>query len=210
MAASTFCKTFYYGDWVMKLCSITDCDKKHRSKGYCAKHYTRYQRHGSPYVIKKTGYGDPTQTDEERFWSKVAITANPDKCWFWQAGILDSGYGQFKYKGKNRRAHQLSFYFTNGYYAKPCVLHSCDNPSCVNPKHLREGTNADNSRDMIARNRNSKGERHYYAKLNKKQVIEIFYSRLKPKALVRKYKIGASTISAIKRKTAWKHITQNL
>lgn len=32
----------------MSICSVEDCDKKHRSKGFCENHYRQWLRHGDP------------------------------------------------------------------------------------------------------------------------------------------------------------------
>jgi hypothetical protein len=55
------------------------------------------------------------------------------------------------------------------------VLHSCDNPPCCNPRHLRVGTWADNTADMVERDRVSRlaNEQSAQAKLSNAQVDEI-------------------------------------
>lgn len=52
--------------------------------------------------------------------------------------------------------HKVGFFLEHGWWGKPCVLHHCDNMICVRPSHLYEGTNADNTRDMLARGRGTK------------------------------------------------------
>jgi hypothetical protein len=88
----------------------------------------------------------------ERFWSKVSKS---DGCWLWIAYRDEKGYGAFGFKGKVQRAHRVAYELALGPIAPGMhVLHSCDNPSCVNPSHLRLGTHADNMRDRIERGRN--------------------------------------------------------
>ena len=68
-----------------------------------------------------------------------------------------NGYGQKKYRGRVVAAHRLAYAKANGldvFTMGGSVLHSCDNPVCVNPEHLRLGTHGENMRDMVSRGRN--------------------------------------------------------
>ena len=116
---------------------------------------------------------------EERFWSKVAITADDNQCWLWLAGKTDNRYGHFWYNSKVDKAHRVAWMLPD--YVLPDgmeVCHSCDNPSCVNPKHLFLGTHQDNVDDMNLKGRGYKfklyqNENHSNHKLTDVQVIEI-------------------------------------
>lgn len=54
-----------------------------------------------------------------------------------------------------------------------CVLHYCDNPGCINPEHLGIGTHKDNSMDMVAKGRQTKGVDSHLATLSEKQVRDL-------------------------------------
>ena len=91
----------------------------------------------------------------ERFWSKVTRSAG---CWEWQGshntrnGVAT--YGTLESGGRTVGAHRLSWEIHHGAVpAGRCVLHRCDNPSCVNPGHLWLGSHADNMRDMKEKGR---------------------------------------------------------
>lgn len=97
----------------------------------------------------------------DRFWNKVDKFGD---CWIWTAGKDDAGYGQFRFEGKNIKAHRVAFFLHNGYWPV-FTRHTCDNPPCVNPEHLLDGNHTENMNDMYKRERNSG--------LKKSQVEEI-------------------------------------
>jgi hypothetical protein len=80
-------------------------------------------------------------------------------CWLWTKGVDKDGYGQchaakVAKDNKVTRAHQLAWVMMNGSIPEGMlVCHTCDNPTCVNPKHLFLGTNRDNVHDMINKGR---------------------------------------------------------
>ena len=54
----------------------------------------------------------------------------------------------FYYKGKDWRAHRLSFLLTTG-KEPAAVLHKCNNPACVRPSHLQAGDSKENLLDIL-------------------------------------------------------------
>jgi hypothetical protein len=95
-----------------------------------------------------------TNAEISRFWDKVAVRG-PDDCWEWQAGCFKRGYGAFAFDGhKPGYAHRFSYELHHGPIPEGMrVLHECDNPPCVNPKHLRAGTQKDNIQDAVNKDR---------------------------------------------------------
>lgn len=90
-----------------------------------------------------------------------------------------------------------------------CVLHSCDDPRCINPAHLRIGTKKDNSNDAIERGRQVRGERAGRAKLTEAQVLEIYNYPLGNADTHRKFAylgISKSCVQAIKENRSWRHV----
>ena len=86
----------------------------------------------------------------ERFWSKVEKT---DTCWIWKGSVNWKGYGFYRYPN-GQYAHRFVYQLHYGKKpGKKLVLHSCDNPPCVNPEHLRLGTNDENMAEMGAKGR---------------------------------------------------------
>lgn len=88
----------------------------------------------------------------KRFWARVMQQKNT--CWGWR-GTLTRGYGGFHYQGHNYKVHRIMWLLVKGNIPERLqVLHKCDNRSCVNPEHLFLGTQSDNMRDMVLKQRN--------------------------------------------------------
>jgi hypothetical protein len=88
------------------------------------------------------------------------------------------GYGQIGAGGtggKMLKAHRVSWEIHKGQIPGGMnVLHNCDTPLCVNPKHLFLGTTADNNKDMVDKGRQVKGSRLYHrTSLTEVQVVKI-------------------------------------
>ena len=72
------------------------------------------------------------------------------------------------------------------------ILHSCDNPSCVNPNHLRVGTWGENMQDRSDRMRNVGGK--HGQKLTKEQIDFIINSDLRNFELAKMFNVCAPSI----------------
>lgn len=106
--------------------------------------------------------------DKKRFFSKISIPIRQEECWEWLGTKHDKfGYGSFSIGNKDFRAHRVSYMIFNGRIPKDkLVLHACDNPGCVSPKHLYIGTYQDNANDKVNRGRSVGGSCRQYGKEN--------------------------------------------
>jgi len=96
----------------------------------------------------------------ERFMRKVRVS--DDGCWTWTARKDRFGYGRFGIGATGSKlAHRVAYeLFTAAIPEGSQVIHSCDNPSCVNPAHLLIGSAAQNASDKAKKwrgNRSRKG-----------------------------------------------------
>lgn len=138
-------------------CPVEGCNWVGRlNGGLCGGHYEQKYR-GKPFT--KIVRFDSV---EDRFWSKVQ-RGTDDECWEWLGCLTSTGYGQFASRelpAVGRKAHRHAFRFTYGYLNPETILdHQCRNRKCVNPRHLREVTIAENSENMGVRKDNKSGYR---------------------------------------------------
>lgn len=126
------------------------------------------------------------------------------------------GYGHASYNGKTQYAHRVAYIRAVGCTIADIlgkvVLHTCDNPRCINPAHLELGTHQDNTDDMLNKGRHwvPAGEASANALLTQAQVDHI-RAIYKPRcrtngcrALGRRYGVGNHTISDIVTNKTWR------
>ena len=135
----------------------------------------KYKRRIKPGLTKEEKKEINIQKRIAEFWNRVEIKSS-DECWNFQ-GCLCNGYGKFIFRSiKEEYAHRIAWIITNGPIPDEMfVCHHCDNPTCVNPKHLWLGTAKDNiiDRDIKGRGNCRRGEDHGGCKLTDAQVAEI-------------------------------------
>lgn len=132
-------------------------------------------------------------------------------CWFWPRCKDKKGYGRIWNGESVIFAHHFLWELANGRSLPlgQCVLHACDNPSCVNPEHLFLGTHKENMADMASKGRSILGERHPSAKLTVSDVLEIralAKQGMRQREIGLKYGVNQNCISRIVSRARWKHI----
>lgn len=91
---------------------------------------------------------------KERFWQCVN-RRGPDECWPWTGRLNRKGYGAFGYNRRGYNASRFSLIMACGFVPDSTThaCHSCDNPACCNPSHLRWASHSENMKDAVERNR---------------------------------------------------------
>lgn len=126
------------------ICPVDDCFNKVRQYDkYCRKHSMRLARTGQ-FTLK---------TLKEKLLENIGINKD-NNCWEWQKFLTEHGYGRFRINTKKVLAHRASYeIFIEKIPKGLLVCHKCDNPRCINPEHLWVGTDKDNVRDAMSKNR---------------------------------------------------------
>jgi hypothetical protein len=80
------------------------------------------------------------------------------QCYMWTGSRDKCGYGKM---GDGQLTHRVIYAFTYPDVFDPTleVCHACDNPGCVNPAHLWQGTHHENQRDKARKGRGQKSPR---------------------------------------------------
>jgi hypothetical protein len=185
-------------------CVVAGCKRNARALNLCTLHYTR---------LKSTGTTEPRKEPSirERMRANIKVVG---ECWEWQGKPMENGYGRIRYLNEDRLAHRLMYELEVGPIPDGLhILHSCDNPPCVNPAHLRPGTQAENLADMDAKGRRVSykrdGERNPRAKLTEAQVLEmrrLYAEGVSCKELTERFNAPLSRVESVVYRNSWKHL----
>lgn len=123
-------------------------------------------------------------------------------------------HGGYPVVGRGGKLLRMNRYIYEKYYdlipPGMLVMHTCDNPSCINPEHLRLGTPQDNVRDMINKGRCKppclRGEEQGMSKLTEEQVRTIKRNKEYSVKDAERYGVTQPTLHAIKIGKTWRHV----
>ena len=184
------------------VCSVEQCDRPARCRGWCDKHYYRWATHGDP-TGGRTPDGAPSKFILE------ALSSDTEDCIPWPFSVASGGYGSYYANGRSTTAHREICDRAHGKKPTPLheVAHGCGNRLCVNPRHLRWATRKENHADKHAHGTAQRGENHPNAKITEQQVLEIRNSLLSLGELAASFGVTKTTISYIRRGKSWSHVS---
>lgn len=171
-----------------------------------------------------------TCKDRIRFWNKVNKPIGSwlgTECWLWTGGLEKTGYAYFKMEGRRYRVHRLTLIWNQGKSPrnKPLALHSCRNKHCVNPFHLRWGTQKENMADKIKDGtmpsgdnhhnrkrpeRMARGVRHGMSKFSDVIVRRIFRAKGTQRSIAAKFDCDQGYVFLVKNRKTRKEATEGL
>lgn len=199
-------------DLLKRVCSVDGClhNQSPGRRGWCEAHYKRWYRYGDVHVSRAVS--NDMSVEQRLRYHGWTVTASG--CWEWNGGLSSKGYGGLWYKGVNYKTHRLAYETWVGPIPEGLhILHSCDNPPCINPEHLRPGTNDENVQDKMNRDRHGygrmQGSRHGRSKLTEEEVIlmrESHQNGIDAKQLAATYGVSPDHVRLILRRGVWRHV----
>ena len=195
---------------IQRQCSVEGCQRIHYGLGYCKLHYRRIRETGTVGEIGnsrcKFSLENPDKIME--FISencKISVCG----CWEWQGRKNPDGYGYMTVDKSSKGVHRVVGMMKKDFKKGLSVLHHCDNRACANPEHLFVGTQKDNVKDMIRKERNTRGEAMRYSKLTDndvRKIKDLLKDCVKQPIIAGIFKVDRSIISRINTGESWKHI----
>lgn len=179
------------------VCSIPGCGKGGKlRRGWCGAHYHRWQAHGDP-LAGGTFHGKPMA------FLEAALASETENCIPWPFYRDKNGYGMIGFRGKVKLTHRVVCELAHGapLASEHEAAHSCGNGhgGCINPKHLRWASRAENEADKLLHGTVARGKRSGAAKLTEADVIDILRSRgaVLQRDLAARFGVSQSLISRI-------------
>ena len=182
-------------------CSVDGCARPSLKKSLCGSHYMRLRRHGDV-TGGRTAVGEP-----EKFL-EAALLARTGDCIVWPFGTTSTGYaGINTFRGFRRVSHiVLERCVGPAPSDEHIAAHApqvCHNPLCINYRHLRWATRAENEADKLLDGTDARGEKHGQSKLTESVVQSIRLDGRPVAQIAWEHGVHVETIRKIKRGARW-------
>ena len=187
------------------VCSIPGCDKPVKFKGWCSGHHQRWYRYGSPLA------GGTSPGSARRFVEEAA-RSEADDCIVWPYATSPLGYGRVRYDGKTEVASRLVLKLAGNHPPQPDyhAAHDpkrCNNPRCINPRHLRWASPAENIHDQAIAGTKPLGSAKGMSKLTEEQVRAIRrLATVSAHDLAARYGVTYRAITDVRMRRTWAHL----
>lgn len=152
--------------------------------------------------------GSSVMGKAKEFFDK-ALQHQSDACLLWPYFIAENGYGKIKFRGRMVYAHRHVCGLAHGDPVSPKMdaAHECGNRACVNPRHLRWATRAENIADKRWQGTQTRGACHGPAKLAEDQVLSIMQDPRSHQEIANEFGVSRANIGLIKAGKSWRHLT---
>jgi len=153
-----------------------------------------------------------TRRNEAREFLEQAVRSNTDECILWPYATNPSGYPLINIPGESSLAHRVVLKRVKGPApgGKPYACHEpliCNNPGCINHKHLDWKSQQSNCDDQVkAKTKTQIGASHSQAKLTEADVVAIRNDKRWPRFVAKDYSVSSQTIIDIRNRRSWKHV----
>lgn len=145
---------------------------------------------------------------------EAVVTAEwPATCVIFSGRRQPNGYGRVSIDGHYQRAHVFACLLAHGPSPTPGmdVAHSCGERMCINPRHLRWATRAENEQDKVEHGQSNRGDqRSGSARLTAEAVRAIrqryHQGHITQQQLANEHGVHLMTINSIIKKHTWKHV----
>lgn len=192
-----------------RICSVTECGNNALARGWCAKHYYRWLRHGDPLGGRATFDGEPAT-----FYRNVVLTYEGDDCLIWPFGRSDNGYGVINGGRRSKVVSRRVCEDEHGPAPSPAhhAAHSCGNghKGCVNRRHIDWKLPVENSADQARHGTQVRGSRQHASRLTEDQVRLIrrqLASGEQTASIARSFSVTPGSIRDIARGKNWGWLT---
>lgn len=120
---------------------------------------------------------------------------------------MANGYGRFKFY-RIISAHRFSYYIFNGDLCEDMeVCHTCDNPKCVNPAHLWQGTREANMRDCAVKGHTNTNK---LLPADVRAIRQLRKSGVSVAEIAQEYHVGLSCVKSIISRKTWGHLADDV